>query len=448
MRRLALAALIAGGLTALAPSARAEEPPEVRLERLERMLAAQAQQVEALRAELAAARSAPPAPQTQAPPPTDLVPGPAVVPAPRPSLGTDPRLSDRLLAGPRAATPAGVRWGGYVTLEYIGATNANSYFDLHRAILALDADVTDCIDVAAEFEYEHGGIGGGRTGDVEVEHFTVTWHVNDSLWVKLGAPLVPFSRFNLFHDDPLNDFTKRPWTARYMVPTGYGQPGIGLGGSCPLAGGAFTWDTLISSGFADGFTNSGGVRGSRQAWDTDNNENKQLWGRASWVQGGRRALDYLEIGASLTWARYDDAGDNDLWGFGVDVLAREGPFEFQGEYIRFDLERDALDPATAVRGQDGLWMQLAYHFMPCALRGCQSCVVRDTSHFTLAVRYQTIDLDDRRTGSHFNDDLEGWTVGLNYRLTERTVFRLDHQWLDAARAGDEREWTFSFSTYF
>ncbi|MDA1193696.1 MAG: porin, partial [Planctomycetota bacterium] len=371
--------------------------------------------------------------------------GPTVPAAP--SLATVPAPRQDLLSAPQL-TSTGMRWGGYVTLEYLGATNRNSNFDLHRLILTFDTQITDCVDASMELEIEHGGVGGGnRDGDVKLEHFTVNWRLADAFNIKLGAPIVPFGRYNLYHDDPLNDFTNRPWVARYMVPTGFGQPGIGIFGSWQAGCGTLAYDVLVSSGFSDGFTNSGGVRNGRQSWRSDNNENKQVWGRMSYTNNFT-FFDYLEAGLSGTYGRYDDAGENDLFGVAADLLLRKGPWELQGEYYQYDIERDDLDPATAVRGQSAWYAQLAYHFFPCAWRHCRSCLLQDTSHFTLAARIQSMDLDDRVSGASFNDDLMGYALALNYRLNERTVFRLDHQWLEPEKASSEREWSFSFSTYF
>jgi len=381
---------------------------------------------------------------------------PAILPAPAPSTpGATPAPLPGELPGVRSGQPlfgnpvgGGIRWGGYLTLEYVANSKKNSFFDLHRFVLDLQTQISDCIDLSAEIEIEHGGIGGGADGDVEIEHADVVFRVADCFNPKLGALLIPFGRYNKYHEDPYNDFTKRPWTARYMVPTGFGQPGIGVEGVFGLGDvGRLSYDVALTNGFKDDFTPSGGIRGGRQRWQQDSNESKQVWGRLAFARDSG-CLDYFEAGLSGTWSRYDDDDDNDLYGFGADVLMRKGPFEFKGEYFVYDFERDALDPADAVRGQSALWLEGAYHFFPCGWRKCRNCFITPTSLFTLAVRYQTMDLDDRRTGAAFNDDLVGWGVALNYRLTERTIFRFDYSWFDAENDPDEEEFTASFSTIF
>ena len=46
----------------------------------------------------------------------------------------------------------------------------------------------------------------------------------------------------------------------------------------------------------------------------------------------------------------DDADDNDLFGFAADWLMRKGPFEFQGEWFIYDIERGKLVLQDADRG--------------------------------------------------------------------------------------------------
>lgn len=421
----------------------AEDVPAETLRRLEAMLEQQAAELARLRAELADLRR-----RQDAPPPTPAATGPDPGPAPT-------RQPQALVGGvpgsALAAAPAlgdGVRWGGYLTLEYIDRTHKNSNFDLHRLVLQATAPISDCIDFTTEIELEHGGIGGEMDGDVKVEYAEVAFRLHDAFVPKVGALLIPFGRYNLYHDDPINDFTLRPWTARYFVPTGFGQPGIGAEGVVPVSSCArLLYNAAFTGGFEDDFTPSDGVRKARQSWRRDNNDQKQLWGRVA-LLAETAWLDSLELGACGTWGRYDKEGRNDLWGYGVDWMLRRGPFELRGEYLAYDIERDADDPADAVRGQQGVWAELAWHFFPCAWRSCRSCLVRDTSLFTLAARYQWMDLDDRRRGAAYNDDLQSAGLALNYRITERSVFRVDYAWIFAERATDEREFTFSFSTYF
>jgi hypothetical protein len=208
-----------------------------------------------------------------------------------------------------------------------------------------------------------------------------------------------------------------------------------------------SYDVALTTGLDEGFSSASGVRGARQSWKSDNNENKQVWGRVA-ASFTTRWFDALEVGVSGTYGRYDDADDFSVSGFAVDGLLRRGPFEVRGEYIRYDLDRPTSAPITAPRRMDGVWVEGAYHFFPSLF--CRDCppFVTDTSLFTLAARYQRTDLNHRLRGGSFQDDAQSVGVGLNYRVTEQMVFRVDHTWIFAEDDPDQREITFSWSTYF
>jgi hypothetical protein len=433
-RAAGLFASVALALASFAPDARADDATDGRVRRLEEALERQARETERLRREFDAYRSDNPAHRLT-----------------QEQIGTamETYLAATAAPGFTVAGPApsrGIRWGGYVSLEFHDATDAPSYFDLHRLIFSAEGSITDRIDFRAELEIEHGGISDEIDGEIVVEQAEVIFRVCDSINPKFGWLLVPFGRFNLQHDDPINDFTARPFTGRFLVPTGFGQPGVGVEGARPFgAGHLLTYDVAFTNGYRDAFTADEGVREARHS--RDENHGKQVWGRvaASWKTC---FLDTLETGVSGTYGIYDDEDRNDITGWALDLLLRKGPFELKGEYIAYHYDRDSADPVDAIEGQSGLWLEAAWHFFPCAWRGCTQAYLTDTSLFTLAARYQWMDLDDAVDGATFEDDLEAWSVGLNYRVTERTVFRIDHTWFDSVNDGDRREWTASISTYF
>jgi hypothetical protein len=453
------AAAAYGGEGAGDPLARLEERLRRQAEELDRLR----EEVEALRGRRAPAAPpapAPAAPACAAPDPVAAVPAACTAAVP-PVVAAGPHLpaAAPVLREPwagEATTPAayptralggtGVAWGGYLSLEYVANSASDSYFDLHRLILAADAAIADRIDFSMEIEIEHGGISDEIEGEIVLEKAEVLFQVCDAIVPRLGWVLVPFGRYNLYHDDPINDFTVRPFTARYLVPTGFGQPGVGVAGAIPFGSGhVFSYDVALTNGYRDDFRADDGVRAARQA--RDENEGKQVWGRAA-ARWCTRCLDVLETGVSGTWARYDEENRNDLTGIAFDVLARWGPFEAKGEYVAYDYERDAEDPADAIEGQSALWLEAGWHFFPCAWRSCSGPFVGRTSLFTLAARWQWMDLDDHVDGAAFEDDVTAFSLGLGYRITERSVFRVDHTWFDAESEEDRRELTFSFSTYF
>ncbi len=340
----------------------------------------------------------------------------------------------------------GLHWGGYFSLVYSDRSDTNSRFDNTRLVLAADGAITPFIDFDMELEIEHGGIADAIDGEIELEKAEVSFHVSDAFVPKIGWLLVPFGRFNAYHDDPLNDFSTRPFTARFLVPTGFGQPGIGFEGAMPLscAGHVLSYSAALTNGFRDNFSAARGTRDAVQS--TDENDGKQAWARAA-VTWKTCVFDYLETGLSGTGGIYDLDDERTITGYALDFLVRKGPFEAKGEYVAYQMERNAADPVDAIEGMWGLWLEAAYHFYPGFWACGNPAFTTDTSLFTLAVRYQSQDLHDRYRGLAFEDDLDAYSVGLNYRITERTLFRVDHTWFRPSVLSDETEWTFSFSTF-
>src|SRR5678816_3167813 len=99
-------------------------------------------------------------------------------------------------------------------------------------------------------EFEHGGVSDEIEGEVVVESAEVVFRMCDSINPKFGWLLVPFGLYNSRHDDPINDFTDRPFTGTFLVPTGFGQPGIGVEGARPFgAGHVFSYDLAFTNGY-------------------------------------------------------------------------------------------------------------------------------------------------------------------------------------------------------
>ena len=56
--------------------------------------------------------------------------------------------------------------------------SGNQGFDQTRFIPFIYSDVSDRVKLAAEIELEHGGVGGGRDGEVIIEFATVDFFDN------------------------------------------------------------------------------------------------------------------------------------------------------------------------------------------------------------------------------------------------------------------------------
>jgi hypothetical protein len=343
-----------------------------------------------------------------------------------------------------------VRLGGYFSLEYRDEQHDTASFDFHRLVLRLQAEIADGIRFDSEIEFEGGGADVSYLDDNEilVEYAELRFGIlEDKLDAIVGCILMPWGRFNLYHDDPLNDLTDRPLVSRYIGATAFGQPGVAVAGTLGKESWFVDYKVAWVQGFGEEFTTADGARSARQGFREDNNANKQIFGRFV-VSVPARFVDVLEIGASGTWGKWDD--DNRLadYGYGLDLFVKRGPFELIAEYMWLRAERAAGAPDTEPGVMDGWYVQVAYHFFPASWRGKHKLLTQEST-FTLVVRIEDLDLNHDTTGTTFRDDLFQTTLGLNFRPVERTVWKLDFVWIDSEQDGSpEYRFLMSWATYF
>ena len=72
------------------------------------------------------------------------------------------------------------------------------------------SDISDRVKLAAEIEFEYGGVGGGasRRGDLGIWYYRFFVDRLDQL--EGWTASTPLGKLNLVHDSPLQDFTDRP----------------------------------------------------------------------------------------------------------------------------------------------------------------------------------------------------------------------------------------------
>ncbi len=377
------------------------------------------------------------------------------------SLSSAIESLDGITVGADAASALSV--GGYFDIEFKSDdTKDNNTFDQHRLILKFDGDVNEWISFRSEIELEGGGADASFLTDNEIvlEYGELHLNFDNAINLKVGALLVPFGRFNALHDSPLRDLTDRPLVNRRIVPTTWTDAGIGLYGEFnPSDSFRIDYDFVLINGLDSDFsgTAGGGMRGSRNSFRSDNNDNKMFVGRIG-LTPDFAFLDALNLGFSFGWGKYDDADDQSVSMFGLDWTAKKGPFELIGEWAMLDLERGAAEIAGGVPGgASGWYIQGNYHFFPESWRS-SSKFFGDESTFTLVARYGTMDTDDSAIGidraargDAFRDDAQRFTVGMNFRPIEKTVFKIEYQWwfeADGIADANNDRFVMSFATFF
>lgn len=326
--------------------------------------------------------------------------------------------------------------GGYMDFEYRATENEADPqgFTQKRFIPFIYSDVSDRVKLAAEIEFEFGGVGGGRNGEVILEFATMDFLLTDWINWRGGYVLTPLGKLNLVHDSPLQDLTDRPLVNQLIIPTTLTDLGMGFFGTLyPSELSKLDYEIYVTNGVfrgldADGEARIGevnGLRNTRGGFANDNyNESPGVVGRVAFSP-----FIGLEFGGSAYTSRYDENNENQLTIPALDFTYQRGPFEFLGEgaYAFIDTNQFAED-AGITDDMWGYYLEARYHFMPSVLRNWSPKIFTENSTFTGVLRWDQVQTAGR------DDDFERvhWlrnriTPGLNYRYTEDTVFKLDYQ---------------------
>lgn len=350
------------------------------------------------------------------------------------------------------------------------ASDRNEFdtFRQFRFIPFIYSDVSDRIKVAAELEFEFEGIGGGRNGEVILEFGTIDFLIKDWINWRGGVILAPLGKLNLVHDTPLQDMVDRPMVDQMIIPTTLSETGMGFYGTFyPGAVSKLDYEIYLVNGFEgldeDGgrnFSRSSGLAGSNGGFRENANNGFDTVGRLAYSP-----FLGLELGASAHSGKYDENNDNRLTIAAFDWTYQKGAFEFVGEIARDYIERDDFARVAGItEDMWGYYAEIRYHFMPEILRIWAPTFFTEQSTFTAVLRQgqaETVskntetDSDDIAAGVNTNPEerflRDRVTVGLNYRFTEDTVFKLNYQINTEHKdlpSASNNELLFQVATYF
>jgi hypothetical protein len=334
--------------------------------------------------------------------------------------------------------------GGYIDMEFEWTEDAST-FDQHRFVPFITGYISDRVTVSAEIEFEHGG-NPDADGEVKLEYAVTDFRFTEALNFRGGVILSPLGSFNLLHDSPLNDLTARPVVSRQIIPSTLSEAGMGFFGTTyPGEESVISYEAYFVNGFDEGIINYDDegkghlrIRNGRGSQKKDNNKDKAFVGRL-----GYSPVLGTNIGASVHTGNYDDADEHRLTIAALDAKVGFGALELQGEAAWADASIDREDPdlVDTAGKQAGAYAQVNYHVLHDKLM--QGSVV------TLVARGDWMDFDKDLDG----DEEDGFTLGVNFRPTEETVFKFDYNWTwETDRAGErgdaQNRFFFSLATYF
>lgn len=320
-----------------------------------------------------------------------------------------------------------VSLGGYADMEYYDLDGSESTFRQHRWIINVGAQVHERIRFSSEFELEYGGPNiPNADGEAKVEQAYIDYLISDGINLRAGALLVPFGRYNLYHDSDLQDLTDRPIMARDVIPTTWTEAGYGLFGEFNPAFGDYEdltlgYELYAVNGLDSGFSDTG-LSGGRGSLKTDNNDNKALVGRLN-----ISPVNGQEVAVSGYWGRYDAGNDQAISGIGVDSLNTFGPLEWINEYAYFGIEETPTVSSDIANYFQGAYSQLNYHFWPEFLRGTFLGRGFENPTLTLVGRYDWAKIHDDIDAGSGNNVEDRTTIGLNYRPIDSFVVKFEYQ---------------------
>ncbi|MGB2600644.1 MAG: porin [Candidatus Omnitrophota bacterium] len=339
----------------------------------------------------------------------------------------------------------GVTVGGYADIEYENFQNSTSNFDQHRFVLNLGAQIHDRLRFYSEYEIEHGGPDASGGGEAKIEQAWIDFLMTDWINARAGALLVPFGRYNLYHDSDLNDLTDRPLVDRRVIPTTWTEAGAGFHGEFNPTLGSYEdlivgYETYMINGLNSNFSDRG-LRGARGSLSSDSNQNKAVVGRV-------QISPFMghEVGVSGYYGEYDKSGHY-ISGGAVDWLSvfdvpfendfiSLGDLEILGEAAYFKIDEAAQ--ANAPEHLGGFYVQANMHFWFEALNDTFLGEHFEDPTFTLVGRYGMAQIDDDSDIGDGKNNERRWTLGLNYRPVESWVFKMEYQWNDTDNEGLER----------
>ena len=176
----------------------------------------------------------------------------------------------------------------YGTNRFYGSSEGNTRthrntISVPRFVLAGDYKFNKHWNVGVEIEFEAGGTGTAyeiensengeyeteveKGGEVAIEQFHITYHLNQYFNVRAGHIIVPVG-LNNAHHEPINFFgTVRPEGETSIIPNTWHETGLSLFGQAGKEWLSFNWEAQVVAGLnANGFDRNNWVKKGKQGF--------------------------------------------------------------------------------------------------------------------------------------------------------------------------------------
>ncbi|TAK59945.1 MAG: hypothetical protein EPO24_07135 [Bacteroidetes bacterium] len=327
--------------------------------------------------------------------------------------------------------------GGYGELHYNEPDGSSKgQLDFHRFIIYLGHSFNDQLSFKSELELEHTKIEAGSPdgGEIALEQAYLDWHFNQNIGLRAGILLPPVGIINQFHEPPIFNGVERPNVDRNVIPSTWRESGAGIYGS--LSEGVNYQLYLMAGLKADGLSGSSGIRGGRQSGFESSPLNPSFTGRLDYIP-----QPDLRLGGSFYFGNTTEGIDS-IGSGTVTLISGDVQYSIEKLSLRavgaFISIADA-DKINAAYGNSvgdniyGFYIEGAYDIMP---------YLCEESEHSLSpfLRYEKYNTQASVTGFTANEnyDRNEITLGLTYKPTYNTVFKLDYQFLNNAAENNSK----------
>lgn len=319
----------------------------------------------------------------------------------------------------------------------------DSVIDAESFELVFSGQPHERISFFSELEFERAAaVGSARGGEVLVEQAYVDYAWSDSLALRAGVILVPFGNNEADHYAPRRDVLGRPLSSRLIAPSDWTDNGFGFVGHRSLSDvWQVDWEAYLIAGFGSDVAGYG-LRNARQGFGEDNNNDKAIVGHVALRQG-----DTLSVGLGVYSGAYDDAGQRDLRGFGLDFIWYPAPWKLTGEYLRMRGDRAEGDAAVLHGG----YLRAGYDIDSLFAEGWSGAAFPDAK-LALIYEYDYVSAEDLTDVLRLAERERKHVLGLRYEPDHSWILKLNREWSDASGPalvnGDSDAWLLGIGFVF
>ena len=298
-----------------------------------------------------------------------------------------------------SALRAQVKPAGYMSLDYLKGQELSPYrggsIQNLRAGLMLSGVLEGGFDYNLETRFR-------GSGGPDLEQAWVGFVPSESFHLRMGLYLVPFGKYNQVNRPHQTILVSDPFHVGGVFPSSWRDLGVLVEGRTRL----FNYSAYVGNGLREGEDLKAGQQFS------DNNANKTLGGRL-----GISLSQQIELGASYSKGKYDDADQRSLVFEGADLSWATSSFFVLAEYSRARIE----NPAPFSKGKaEGLLVQLSMDYGQLKpVVSFQKLTYQDAYHGPGFGSLQA-------AGSGILQDGSRWSLGGVYNLSSGFLLKVEY----------------------